>query len=215
MRKHGFTLLELMMSMGILTIVSLLGFIVLASSTESAELSQVKNEAQASLRDAMAALTSEVREAYTQRTVDPVPPLAPAGAASITVSSTGDSITYYVPEPTGDATFVRASAPITILYQNEDGTGGGTTNGKLDPGEDTNGDTMLTRRLIRTQGGETTVLGSANDLSLVSFQLIKNQNVNDNNMTTLAVTLEAAKYYGRALEKVVRVRLQGSIDLKN
>ncbi len=215
MRNHGFTLLELTMSMGILTIVSLLSFVVLSSSTESAEMSRVKNEAQASLRDALAALSSEVREAYTQRTVNPVPPLAPVGAASISVSATGDSLTFYVPQPTGDATFVRASAPITIAYQNEDTKGGSPGNGLLDLGEDVNGDKMLTRRLIRTQNGETTVVGSANDLSLVNFQLVKNQNARDNNLTTLMVTMEVSKRFGRAHEKVVRERLQSSIDLMN
>ncbi len=215
MRKQGFTLLELMMSMSVMLIVSMLGYYVLKASTDSAELAKTKDEVQACLRDTLTALTADVREAYTQRTVNPVPPVAPAGAQAIAVGTGGTSLVFYLPVPTGDANFIRSSSAITIAFQNEDGASGGTVNAVLDPGEDQNHDRVLNRRLIRTQNGQTTALGAANDLSQATFVLLKNQNSRDDNMTSLQVTLEATKMYGPAHKKLCRERLQGVIDLQN
>lgn len=215
MNNRGFTLLELMMSVGVLAIVSMMGLVAVMASASSAELSSVKDQVQASLRDTMMELSSEVREAYTQRTVSVVPPISPTGAAAISVNSSANSITFYVPVPTNDGNIVQASAPITIAFQNEDGTSGGATDAVLQSVEDANKDGLLTRRLVRTQGGATRVLGGANDLSSVVFTLVKNQNTKSTYMTSLQVTLVATKAYGPKLKRICREQLQSVIDLQN
>ena len=216
MRKTGFTMLEVTISMSLLSIVALLGFVVLRGSTESAALTQAKGEVQAGVRDAMTAITAEVRAAYTQRTVDAVPPIAPRDTDSIVVSAAGDEITFQVPVRLDTPEMVRSSTPITIRYENEDTyeTGIGF-NAILDPGEDLNEDGLLTRRLVRTQNGLSTVLGATNNISGVQFQLLPNQSNRNNQMTTLYIWLEASKRYGPGPGKMVRAQLETTIALEN
>lgn len=216
MRNTGFTLLEVSISMAILSIVSLLGFVVLKSSTESAGLAQAKAEVQANLRDVMAEITSEVRQAYTQRMVDVVPPILPEGTESIRIAPGNASITFQVPQPTSGPDIVAPSIPITIAHENED-VGGGSLSGNslLDPGEDVNEDGVLSRRVLRSQGGVTTVLGGANNISSVLFQLVPNQSAADNNLTSLVIRLAATKRYGPGFRYEVREILESTVDLKN
>lgn len=215
MRSSGFTLLEMMISMSILTIVGLLGYIVIASSTESADLARAKNEIQAGLRDVMAAITSDVREAYTDRTVAATPPRAPIEVASIQVSENNDSITFQVPVRTDGPEMVIGSLPITIAHENEDSAAGGTPNALLDPGEDINEDGTLSRRVLRIQGDDVQVLGASNDISGLRFELRPNQNARNDALTTLYVWLEASKRYGPGMKHIVRGELESSIDLQN
>ncbi len=215
MRQSGFTLLEMMLSISILTIVGLLGFIVISSSTESAELARAKSEIQAGLRDVMAAITSEAREAYTQRTVAATPPRAPAGVAGIQVGEDNDRITFQTPVRTDGPQMVVGSTPIIIALENEDTDTGNGPNALLDPGEDTNNDGVLNRRVVRIQNGKQEVLGASNDISGLRFELRPNQNAFDNTPTTLYVWMEATKRYGSGLKHIVRAELESSIDIKN
>ena len=74
MNNQGHTMVEMMVSMAILSIVSLLGFIVLQSSTSSAQLANAKVDVQNNLRDTMAVLTAELREGEER-----IPALLPLG----------------------------------------------------------------------------------------------------------------------------------------
>lgn len=215
MRQSGFTLLEMTMSTSILAIVGLLSFVVISSSTESAELARAKSEIQGGLRDVMAAITGEAREAYTARTVAAAPPRSPAGVASIQVSGNDDRITFQIPVRTDGPQMVIGSTPIVIAHENEDTDTGNGQNALLDPGEDVNSDGMLNRRVLRIQNGEQEVLGASNDISGLRFELRPNQNAFDNTPTTLFVWLEASKRYGSGLKHIVRAELESSIDLKN
>jgi prepilin-type N-terminal cleavage/methylation domain-containing protein len=207
-KNTGFSLLEMSISMAILSIISLLGFIVLQSSTESAAIATGKNKVQSDLRDVMQLLTSEVREAYTRRTIDAM--IAPDETEAIQVSEDGESITWQTPVPVDGPGMVTVSAPITVFFENEDENG----NALLDDGEDTNQDGVLTRRLVRVQDGTETTLAAANNISAVQFALLPNSDTGNDMLTTLQISLESAIRYGGD-DKLVRAALESRIDLKN
>lgn len=217
MRPSGYSLIELSISVALLSIVSLLGFMAIASSTGSAALAQAKGDVQGNLRDVMAELTSIVRQAYTQRTVDSVPPMAPPNTASIMLGTSGQvSVIFQVPEPSNAPGMVNSSAPITILYENEDKPDStGKPNGLLDAGEDTNSDGMLTRRLVLTQGDVTRVIGGANDIGQVQFQLLPSIAAGNNQLTTLRIFLESTKRFGQGTGTLMRAQIESTVHLEN
>jgi prepilin-type N-terminal cleavage/methylation domain-containing protein len=217
MRKAspGFSLLELSVSMALLSIVSLLAFYALMGSTESAALAQAKSELQANLRDTMAVLTREVSTAYTERITAGDPQTLPEDLDEpITVGEGSASLTFQVPVPRAQG-IPEASTPITIFFENEDTSD--PPNAVLDPGEDANDDGMLNRRLVRMQDGVETTLGASNHISLARFTLLPNQNANDNRLTSLRIELEASKTFGPAgdQQKLVRGSLSSVIHLHN
>src|SRR5688572_7042865 len=120
-KEDGFTLVEVTVAAAIFSIVSLLSFVVLRSSAESADLTEAKSLSQGNLRDTITALTAEVRPAFTERLAGTAS--ADATAEPISVSGDGNSITFHVPDPSkgwGSHTVPGASAAITIAYENED-----------------------------------------------------------------------------------------------
>lgn len=208
-QSKGFTLLEISLSMAILSIVSLLGFIVVRGSTEQASLSQAKSDVQAGLRGVMSELTGELRTAYTERIEHSL--VVPANVEAVVVEDGGQSITYQVPQQVNTPELVTGSDPITIRFVNEDAN----ENGRLDQGEDTDGDGALSRRLVREQGGVTRVVGATNDISAVSFQLLPNRNADDDRLTSLRIWLEASRNYGQGRQKSIAAEFETTIDLKN
>ena len=96
-RRHGFTLLEMMISLSVLSVISLLGFIVIRSSYESQALIEAKSTMDRELRDLMASLTSELEMAYTDPVLDSVS--TPENVEKVRVSSDKKSITFYRPVP--------------------------------------------------------------------------------------------------------------------
>jgi len=139
--------------------------------------------------------------------------MAPVGTISIQVPTDGRSVSFQVPVPSGTPEMVAASPRITIQYENED-TGGGTPNATLDAGEDTNNDQLLTRRLVWTQAGTTRVVGGANDLSQVQFQLRPSLS-GSTDLTTLYVFLESTKRYGVGEGKIIRAQTESTVHLEN
>jgi type II secretory pathway pseudopilin PulG len=205
----------MMLSVGILSIVSLLGFVVLRSSNESARMTEAQAAVQQNLRNCMAALTAELRAAYTTRVTNSAawPSNKPA---AIAVTNGGKTVTFQKPSPSNTTPIPLASTPITISFQNEDASAYGTSGyARLDSGEDTNGDGVLTRRLVRTQGGSTSVIGASNDLSLVQFTLEPNLNTKSQDKTTLRIRLQSAKRFGANGKYLVRAELESSIHLEN
>ncbi len=216
MRRHGFSLLEITIAISILSIISMLGYVMLISSTESAQLAQAKAEVQGNLRDVMGELTSALREAYTARTVNAAPPIAPEDTAAIRVSEDGQSVTFQVPVAIDDPSRVQSSAPITFLLQNEDTYESEIGfNAVLDGGEDTNGDGVLTRRIARIEGGQEVPVGVANNISACTFQLLPSEDSGNNQLTTLRIWLEASKSYGLSPPTLVRGELESRIHLAN
>jgi prepilin-type N-terminal cleavage/methylation domain-containing protein len=209
MNNHGHTLMEIMVSTAILSIVSLLGFVVLQSSTSSAQLANAKVDVQNNLRDTMAVLTAELREGVTQTTTEKTG--APEDLFPVAVSDEGRAITFQMPEPiVGEAMFAY-STPITFSLQNEDENG----NGLLDPDEDTNEDGVLTRRIVRSQVGETLPVASASTIDFVNFTLLANQVTGVADLTTVQITLRGSKRYGAGEGKPVLAEMTSNIRLVN
>ncbi len=210
-QRKGYTLVEVMVSMGILSIISLLGYVAINSSVESAQVTDTKAGVQAGLRDAMNTLVGEVRTAYTNRVIDS--DAAPEDVEMITVGEGGTSLVFQVPSVTGESPIPAASSSININWENED-TGGGEANGILDAGEDANDDGALTRRLVRTQDATVEYLGSANNISGVLFTLETNDD-DDNPQTTLRIWLEASKRIGGNDGPLVQSVLESTVQLVN
>lgn len=209
-QKHGYTLIEISIASAILTIVSLLSFIVIRSSAEASQVTSAKDDVQSNLRNVMGTLTAEIRQAYTTRILDGSPP---PGVVPIAVSNGGRQLTFMVPVPSDSSPLPNASAPITIRHENEDT--GDPPNGLLDGGEDTNGDGALTRRVVRIQNGQTAVLGASNDISDITFQLRQNPSDNIAALTELRIWIESTKRYGPGGGKRVRGELESIIPLQN
>jgi prepilin-type N-terminal cleavage/methylation domain-containing protein len=209
MNSQGHTMVEVMVSMAILSIVSLLGFVVLQSSTTSAQMSNAKVEVQNNLRDTMAALTFELREGVTQTTTEKTG--APEGLFPVAVSEEGRAITFQMPEPIAGQELFSYSTPITFSLQNEDENG----NGRLDPDEDTNDDGVLTRRIVRSQNGETVPIAGASTIDFVNFTLLANRVTGVADLTTVQITLRGSKRYGAGEGKPVLAEMTSNIRLVN
>lgn len=228
MPKHpahsGFTLAETLISFSILSIVSLLAYIVLASSTEAARLTEAQAQLQSNLRDVMQAISSEVRSAYSERSIDPQnpgevsaigndPSDLPVGTIQLIVSATGRQITFQRPEASLTNAVPRPSTVITIGLESED-AGFATGNAELDAGEDANADGILTRRVIRTQDGATAAVGGVNDIADLQFALMPSEDPDDLNDSTLLVRLTASKLVG-AKKRLVTSTLESRVRLEN
>jgi len=210
--EAGYSLLELLIATSILLVISSLSMVVIQSSTESNVMGAAKEQVNADLRGTMLAVTSEVRQAYSQRTVESEPPMAPEDAFSVSVLSSGSELRFNVPRPSTTSAVPEPSPPITIRFENEDTNG----NGLLDSGEDGNGDGVLTRRLIRIEGAETRVLGAANNISDVLFALEASPATSVDTMNVLSVQLVGERAYGPGEEKkAVHSELVSKIHLEN
>jgi len=209
MNNSGHTMLEVMVSTAILTVVSLLGFIVVQSSASSAQLANAKVDVQNNLRDTMAVLASELREGVTLATTEATG--APENLDPVAVAGEGHLIVFQVPVPVAGEAMFAYSTPITFSLENEDANG----NGRLDDGEDTNEDGVLTRRVVRTQNGLATPVAGAQNIDDVTFTLLQNQAVGNNSLTTVRITLTGSKRYGSGEGKLVNAEMSSNIRLVN
>jgi len=198
--RHGFTLLEMTISMAILVVVSLLTFVVTTSTTSAIAVSQAKEMAQASVRNTLVDMTSELALASKKTNAALTPPLQ----ALTVVSST--EILFQIP---ADSNGVVWSAPITYRFINEDvGANGG--NARLDSGEDTDGDGALSRHIVRIQEGQANrVMGAANDVSSIQFAL--NPPTND----ILTITVTATKATNNRRQDKISATATSSVYLLN
>ena len=213
MPRNGFTLLEMLISIAILSVVSLLGFIAIRSSYESQTLIEAQGEVQADLRNAMAAIHADLELAYAEPEVDSVN--NPEGVNPVFVAPDGKSITFFRPTPDDSPQGFQWTGPITLRHLNEDLDDGHGGNARLDSGEDRNGDGLLNRQLIREVGGNETPVGGANNLAAVQFELIRNANPKDVRDTRLRIHLVATKRYGPGLQKSIRQELESEIQFLN
>jgi len=209
MSNNGHTMVEVMLAMSILTIVSLLGFLVIQASASSAQLANAKVDVQNNLRDSMAVLATELREGVTAPTTEATG--APPDLFPVAVSNEGKQITFQVPESTTGEELYAYSTPITFWLQNEDANG----NGRLDEGEDTNEDGVLTRRIVRTQDGEDTAVAGAQNIDQATFTLLEHQAGGNDELTTVRITLSGSKRYGAGEGKLVSAEMTSNIRLVN
>jgi len=216
--EHGFTMAELMISMSIFTIVSLLGFIVMQSSVEAGRLADTQGQMQATLRDVMQQISSELRSAYSERTIAPkngeiADVEIPAGTIALTVSNNGRTVQFQRPTPSNTNPVPQPTTLITYTLQSED-AGYITGDGKLGSGEDLNANSILDRKLVRTQGGVTTPIGAANDLADVQFELLASPDSGDKNKTVLRIRLVSSKVIGYK-QRLITADLESRINLVN
>lgn len=213
MNQKGFTLVEMLISMTILSVVSLLGFIAIRSSYESQTLIEAQGEVQSDLQNVMAALHADLELAYAEPRIDSVN--NPEGVEPIQVSTDGKTVTFFRPAPDGSAQGFQWQGPITLQVLDEDVDDGSGGNAKLDPGEDVNGDGMLNRQVLRVFGGDETPLGGANNIADVQFELLENANPSDDRDTRLRIRLVASKNYGPGAGKLIRQEMESEIQFLN
>ncbi len=209
MHNRGFTLLELMIAASVLSIVSMLGFIAIQSSTASMAISSAKADVAAELRDTMSALNMQLE--YAAKTgndaLDPV--LEEVSIVADPEPGIPLEIGFQTPL---DDTGRNWSPRVTLQFINEDLNG----NGLLDGSEDLNDDGTLTRRFVRLQDtnddgdtddpGERMPLGGANHIT--NAQVARNGDV-------ITVTLTASRFLPARRTNPVTQSMTGRIYLLN
>jgi hypothetical protein len=136
---------------------------------------------------------------------------APEGLFPVAIGDEGRSITFQVPEPVSGEALFAYSTPITFSLENEDAN----ENGRLDPDEDTNGDGALTRRIVRSQNGETVPVAGASTIEFVNFSLLDNQAADVDDRTTVQIILRGSKRYGAGEGKPLLSETTSNIRLVN
>lgn len=156
----GFTLVEMTMVTAMTVVVGGIVIMGLLSTLQAVKVSEASTESSNQARSVLAALEKELCMAGTVANTTVTPAVSPIAITYADVD-TGRVSTIEFQEPTGTGW----STPIRFTYLNEDDNG----NGALDGDEDTDGDGVLSRRIVRTQttGGKTvtTIVAAANDVS--------------------------------------------------
>jgi len=212
---RGYSLIEVMVAVGILSVVSVLSFIVLRSSNEAVSLATAKSEVQGNLRDVMAAISREVEAAFIPEHVSLTPERL--NAEDIEVLSDGREIRFWKVEQSPNSLLPIEVGPLRIFLESEDlgESGGNAMNAKLDAGEDENGDGALTRRVVLERDDTERTLAAANDVADLQFALLPSTNENDERLTRLQVTLTASRRHGFNDEHLVTATLTSVIQMSN
>ncbi|GMW00047.1 MAG: hypothetical protein AMXMBFR84_11850 [Candidatus Hydrogenedentota bacterium] len=183
-RRYGFTLLELLITVALLAVVSLLGFVAVQSSVASAGTAAAKSDVQQAVRDVMAIMVTELQTAAKADNDALNPPLDRLAVTANPAANCPIEVSFQVPL---DGTARNWSNRIRFRHYDEDAN----NNEWLDSGEDVNGDGVLTRciwRMEDTNGDgtpdETREVGGANCISNVQFVL---------NGNVLTITLTATQ----------------------
>jgi prepilin-type N-terminal cleavage/methylation domain-containing protein len=210
--QAGFTLVELSISVTLLVIVSLLGFMASSSSLKSAALTQRMTALQEELRSTMRALSEQVQPAVKRARAGVE---LPSGARELKIVDAANpkAVSFVVPT---DMTYTVFSGVTTIQFETEDlpatGIEGGQYgNGVLDAGEDTNGDRILNRQLVLIRpDGTRQVLGGSNHLANVTFSLSP-----DGSMLGVTLTATIRLETGKSKTRMLLKSLTGNIYLMN
>ncbi len=145
--KNGFTLIEVMIAAGLITVVSALGLVAMQSSSKAIELNQALRTIQQDARSAMMMITREAEFAVKQA---PTGLSLPVGVVGAKTSTDNRSFTYQIPI---NEDFTAFSPPITLTF-NE-----------------------ATRQVIRIQSGEEKTVGPANSVTQARFELRDNNTI--------------------------------------
>ena len=189
--RRGYTAIEMLISMGILSILSVFVFVALRATMSTMATGTALSYAQSNVRDVLLIMKGEIelaaREADASFNLDRLRVLS--NGQPVDPDVIGDEVSFQIPL---DLTGTLWSEPIRYQFVNEDLN----DNSLLDGGEDLNDDGALTRRILRLQDlnsdgdtldpGESRIVGGANDLSNVRFSVNANGDV-------LTVTLDAAR----------------------
>lgn len=207
--RSGFTLVEMLISVSVLSVISLISYIALTTTTEAALQAEVRAQIQTDLRFTMQLLTREVSEAFSQRSIDNR--TAPDGAAALTTDNLGFSITFQRPQLSQNTNVVEASTPVTVMFVNEDL---GSNNAELDDGEDLDLNGSLTRHIVAVQDGETRFIGNATTISGMQFELLPSPSLTANDPVMLRVRLQASARFGKD-KRLMLQELDSVIRLEN
>lgn len=209
MSTRGFTLVELVISMAILTIISVLGVVALQTSTSSVATAESKADVQDNIRDVLAAMSRELQMASKISDDSLTPPL---DAVTVNQNPAPGSPTELVFQTPTNGSGRNWTRPIRFRFVNEDAN----ENGRLDEGEDLDDDGVLSRRVLRIQDrngdgdtidvGERAPVGGANDLSDVQFVRVGD---------VVTITLTAQKLMKGRLTDPVRVSVTTDVYLQN
>lgn len=191
MSTSGFTLLEITMAAAILVIIGVLGLFAFQSATSALEVAMAKDDAQTSVREVLVAMTRELQLAAKTGNASFIPILEEVEVLTNPVPGSPIEIAFQTPL---DGAGRNWSTRIRFRYINEDLNG----NGRLDSGEDTDGDGALSRRILRIQDrnndgdttdpGEVMVVGGANDITNCQFA---------RNGSVVTISLAAGKRIGK------------------
>jgi type II secretion system protein J len=172
MAKRGFTLLELMIVISILTFIGVFFYIALQSSTVSMATAAAKADVMDELRNTMLVVKRQLQMAAKQDddSLDPI--LEGVEIVENPVEGSPVEIGFQIPL---DDTGLTWSERIRFRFVNEDLNG----NDYLDSGEDLNGDGMLTQQIVRIQDlngdghidpdDEIFPIGASNNITDVQF----------------------------------------------
>jgi prepilin-type N-terminal cleavage/methylation domain-containing protein len=209
MDKRGFTLLELTISVSVLSIIFMLSFVALQSSVSAMATSSAKARVQDNLRDAIQSIRGELQLAAKSADNSVTPTVAKVAVNANPAAKCPTEIVFQRPR---DTTGKLWTTPIRFRFFNEDTN----NNGRLDSGEDANNDKVLTRRLLRLQdvngdgdtadNGESRPVAGANDLSSVTFTI---------NGNVVTVNLTSSQLIPGLRDHPVRMTLSSAIFLQN
>lgn len=209
MHRAGFSLVELLIAVTIVSMIAVIGLMALQSSNTSIAVAQAKAEAQANVRDVLLAMTGEIQLAAKQADDSLSPPLQPVEIVNNPAPASPVEVIFQTPL---DATGLNWSGRIRFRFINEDANG----NSFLDPGEDLDRDGVLSRRIIRIEdrngdgdtadAGEMVSVADANNLSNVQFLL---------NNDVLTINATAAKLIGMRRDNPVMVAASARVYLLN
>jgi hypothetical protein len=202
--------MELSISVALLAVISLLGVLASSASLKSASLTRSMTTLQEELRSTMRALSDQVQPAVKAARVGF---LLPLGAQSLRIvnTATPTAITFVVPT---NMTGTAFSGVNTIQFENEDTPapgidGGEFGNGRLDSGEDDNGNGRLDRQLVWIQpNGTRQMLGGGNHLANMTFNLSA-----DGSMLEVAMVATTRLEAGK--NRMLQYRLASNIYIMN
>lgn len=209
MEYKGFTLVELVISMAILTIISVLGVVALRTSTTSVATAESKADVQDDIRDALAVMVRELQLASKASDDSLTPPLVPVAVNPNPAAGSPTELVFQTPTNGSGRNWSRV---IRYRFVNEDAN----ENGRLDDGEDLDGDGVLSRRVVRiqdrngdgdtTDDGERVPVGGANHLADVQFVRVGD---------IVTITLTAEKFLTGRRTDPVRLSVSSDVYLQN
>jgi prepilin-type N-terminal cleavage/methylation domain-containing protein len=206
---RGFTLLELMIVISILTIVGGLSYVALESSTVSMATASAQADLMDDLRSTMMVMTQQLQIAAKTGDDSLEPILEEVEVVENPAEGSPVELAFQIPL---DNTGQNWSDRIRLRFVNEDANG----NDALDAGEDLNGDGALTQCVVRLQDvngdgfvdpdSESFPLGAANNI--VNAQFVRNGDLVD-------ITLNARKVTGPHQRTPVTARMTARVYLIN
>lgn len=209
MANRGFTLLELMIVISILTFIGMFSYIALQSSTVAMATAAAKADVMDELRGTMFIMKQQLQMAAKKGddSLDPI--LEDVEIVENPTEGSPIEIRFQIPL---DDTGVTWSEQIRFRFVNEDLN----DNGYLDSGEDLNGDGMLTQQIFRIQDvngdgyidpdNETFPIGASNNITDVQFT---------RNAEVVTIRLTACKRAATRDATPVKATLLGRVYLMN